>query len=323
VIIIKNAAYVKDILLFVYNPLSELSLALDLISHPDHHPLHRLWAEDVIKQLSHKEKEMLKDIESFLQGYLNLDEYLDFTGYPFDELKLIDEVPSYIRNKAHWQLPDNIFDIDVLISFLEYMWISYIKNLVTLHLESIREQISMGHILVAEKGLDHFFSQVSERISLSSKGELKIEKWVESDFDGKVLDNFYIELTIFAFPHLILADRHESGSFWLGWDVPFLDDKVIAPGINRISSRAFALSNKSRLRLLLMISQQSMTQKELTKQMGFSKSTISRHINILIDAGLILCSDSERNSKLYVNRSTIKEFSKELISWIGEEKSNI
>ena len=317
-IIIDNAGLLPSKLKIVYNPMSELSLALDLISHPEHHPLHLKWAREINNQLSFKEKKILKEIEGFLDGYLNLDLYLDYDNYPFDENNLTGSALEYLTGKKNWKFIDKKFDIDVLITFLHYFWKNYVHELILKHEKSIIEQMHRGWEILKQSDFQSLLTVVSERANITTRGDLKIEKWVESHFDASILNGFFLELSIFSFPHLIIADRHEKGSFWMGWEVPFLGDRIISPGINRISNRSFALSNKSRLRLLLMISEKPMTQKELTIQMGFSKSTISRHIKILTESRLITATDSGRNRKLFVNREILKEFSNELLLWIGE-----
>lgn len=315
-ITIDNAVNLESILKIIYNPLSELSLALDLLCNPEHHPLHKKWADEVLLHLSNKEKITLKKIEKILDGYLNLDLYLNFNKYPFSESDPIGRFLPYIQDKGNWMKGG--CDIDGIISFLSYVWETYIKKLVEMHLDKIKEQMEYGQKIVRDSGSGVLLPEVSERVIISGRGQLKIEKWLESRFDASALKYFFLELSIFSFPHLVISDMHEEGVFWLAWEVPFLGDQIVAPGINRISSKAFALSNKSRLRLLLMISKKPMTQKALTVQMGFSKSTISRHINILIESGIIFASGGERNRLLHVNREVLGNFSKELIQWIGD-----
>lgn len=315
-IVIANARLLEPILEFVYNPVSELCLALDLLCHPEHHPLHQKWAGDVLDRLTHKERMILAQIEGILGGYLNLDAYLDFDGYPFTEEDPQKDCLAFLKDRTRWKSPSGRYDPEMLIPFLAYLWQYYISPLVEEHRTCIIDQIRRGRGIVQEQGLAALFPQISERAGITGKGELKIEKWVESRFDASCLQSFHIQCSLFAFPHLVMADRHETGFFTLCWELPFRGDEVVAPGIDRISAKAFALSDKSRLRLLLMLAEQPMSQKELTRQMGFAKSTISRHINILIEAGIITTSEAERNTTLYVNRDPLKEFSRELMEWL-------
>jgi len=313
---INDAEKLEGKIKIVYNPLSELSLAMDLLCKPEHHKVHLSWASNVLDTLSLKEKEQLKYYGSLIDGYLNLDLHVDYLNYPFDAGSLITNCSTYLCNGDNWISSMDTDKMEKLTAFLSFIWDSYFIPVVKEHFPVIIEQLKSGSDLLEKSGFENFLRKVNDRISFIKKSEMRIEKWVESVFDAHDLNTFYIELSIFAFPHLVISDRHSEGSFWLTWDIPFRNDTIIAPGIERISSKAFALSDKSRLRILLMLSESPMTQKELTRQMGFAKSTISRHINILLDAGLIFSEDGERNVRLLVNKKSMERFSREILEWI-------
>jgi len=201
-------------------------------------------------------------------------------------------------------------------AFLSFMWESYIFPVVREHRDVIERQIQYGYELLRKRGQSDLFSEISDRVSFTPSGDLKMEKWVESRFPCRDLHSFFVEPSLFAFPHMVISDEHEQGSFMLSWDVPFRGDRIIAPGINRISLRAFALSDKSRLRILLMLSGSPMAQRELARQMGFAKSTISRHVNILLEAELIRAGEGERNVLLYINNDVLDDFASDVKSWL-------
>ena len=301
----------------IYHPLSELGLALDLLCSPGHHILHADWVKGVLESLSLKEKEQLSYFETLLDGYINLDLHINYFLPDYRDMALVDGLSDYIRDENN-QISDlNKVDLQQMASFVGFMWDSYIRPVVYEHLHVIEMQIEDGNQLLARKGVFGFLEKVTERLSVSKNDTIKIEKYLDSEFSARSIDKFFIEAGIFAFPHLVVSDRHEEGFFFIGWDVPFRNDLQIAAGVNSISLSAFALSDKSRLRMMLMISECPMTQKELGRLMGFAKSTVSRHVNILIDAGFVLPEGSGRNVKLSLNKSRINEFSGEFTNWIS------
>lgn len=312
-ITINRADHLEGKINIIYSPLSELSLAMDLLCLPEHHKLHLPWATKILKNLSIKEKEQMKFYENILDGYLNLDLHIDYLHYPYKKDLKLSTCSDYLCNRENWISPLEEIQRGQLMSFLHYMWESYIFPIVTEHISVISQQMDSGYSLIEKSGNEAFLKSVNDRISFSKKRELQIEKWLESDFFAEELNIFYVELSLFAFPHLMISDRHDEGFFWLSWDVPFRNDSIFAPGIERISAKSFALSDKSRLRILLMLSENPMTQKDLTRQMGFAKSTISRHINILLDAGLLVAEGGERNVQLKVNKKILERFSKEIL----------
>ncbi len=315
---IKGADGLNGKIKVIYNPLSELALALDLLSHPQHHKLHIEWVDGVLGRFSQKEKKQLDIYKKLLDGYLNLDLHIDFLKYPFDLSLQSSSCSEYLCSGKNWISTLKNETMEQLTFFLGFIWENYIYPVVEEHYSVIREQQKIGYALLNEKGYKALFGKVNDRISFTGNNLMKIEKWIESTFESRDLESFFIELSLFAFPHLVVSDRHKEGSFWLSWDVPFQGDQIIAPGIDRISAKAFALSDKSRLRILLILSDEPMTQKELTRNMGFAKSTISRHINILMDAGFIISEEGERNVLLKLNRSSLDIFSGEIMSWIGK-----
>ena len=301
----------------VYNPLSELSLALDLLCHPEHHKTHSAWSNTVLTGLSKKERAQLLHFESIIDGYLNLDLHIEYLNWNFDSDDQLAGVSDFLCNKNNWISPLKSEEIERLTTFTSFLWDSYIHPVVLEHMPHIKTQLDTGSELLLSGGYRRLFNSVSERIGYGQGGMLKIEKWLQAEFSASELSVFYVELVIFAFPHLVVSDRHDRGSFFISWDVPFQADAPVIPGIDRISSAAFALSDKSRLRILFMLSSAPMTQKELSSLMGFAKSTISRHINILIEVGFIEPDSSGRNVLLNLNRKRMKEISRDIVDWIA------
>ena len=78
-----------------------------------------------------------------------------------------------------------------------------------------------------------------------------------------------------------------------------------------------ALGDTTRLRILSEISKKgSMTCSEAEAVAGLSQPTVSHHINLLIDAGLLNAEKEGRFSRLTVNRKKMEQFAsylKELV----------
>lgn len=313
---IDGAGGLGNIISFVYNPLSELSMVLDMLCKPEHHKAHKRWTDSLLSRLKQDEIDRIFHYDELLKGYLNLDENIDYLNAPLKVPDDPSEISDYLRDPAH-HLPGLApEDRAGLTVFLSHFWENHVFPLVGEHRASIIKQMQYGRQLLEAKGHKALFAEINDRVSFTPGGDLKMDKWVESRFPFSALKTFYIELSLFTFPHMLISDRHNEGSFWLSWDVPFRGDPVVAPGIDKISTRAFALSDKSRLRILLMLSGSPMTQKELAAQMGFAKSTVSRHIGILTEAGLIDTGDGERNVKLHLRPSALDDFSRLLKDWL-------
>ena len=314
---IKNADLLQNKIKFIYNPLSELSLALDVLSHPEYNRLHAEWAGSILSRFSRKEKQQLVYFESMLDGYLNIDLHFDFLGFDYSSTEPEKDCLQYLNdgNNSISNLPQAEFE--QLTSFLTFMWSSYIFPAVSEHITEIRKKISAGYRILENEGYRQVFSNMTERIAVNPNGDMRIEKKMDSDFDANELDSFFIELSVFAFPYLVVSDRHRDGFFFISWDVPFKSNNNIYSGIEELSTSAFALSDKSRLRILLLLSNCPMTQKDLSRLMGFAKSTISRHVNILITADLVRQEGTGRNVLLELNREALSSFSGKIAEWLN------
>ena len=86
----------------------------------------------------------------------------------------------------------------------------------------------------------------------------------------------------------------------------------------RIITIAKALSDKTRMRILCELSGRTiMTCGETEKVARLSQPTVSHHLKILFQAGLLRTRKSGRNINLSVNRKMLEEFGRHLADSAG------
>ena len=74
---------------------------------------------------------------------------------------------------------------------------------------------------------------------------------------------------------------------------------------------AKALADKTRLRILSEIAKgKSITCGEAEKVAGLSQPTVSHHLKVLFDAGLLITKKAGRHVNISVNRKALDDFSK-------------
>ncbi|HUW41814.1 MAG TPA: helix-turn-helix domain-containing protein [Rectinemataceae bacterium] len=322
-IYIERSDALAERLRICYNPLADLSLALDLLAAPEHHPAHLEWARGIMRNLSPREKETFEAMRGRMGGYLNLDRYVDEGTFTAKEAFDLRHVEAYLEDDAHWSAAARDLDLPILKSFLAFFWHNYVAPQVLGHQELIAKRIRSGKKLVRERGLQELILAITDRASFKDD-TLILQKKYEARRNGEELSAFEIRISLFGFPHLVIADAAERKLFALCWDLPFQGAGQEPDRLDRLSRIAFALSDRSRLRLLLMLSRTDLSQKDLALQMGFAKSTISRHINILIDAGLILPRGGprggerggERNCPLRLDRDVVRLYAEDLTRWL-------
>jgi len=77
----------------------------------------------------------------------------------------------------------------------------------------------------------------------------------------------------------------------------------------KIVKVAKALSDKTRVRILHEIARRkTLSCGETVEFAGLSQPTVSHHIKILIDAGLLIAEKTGRHINISVNRKALKEF---------------
>ncbi len=304
-----------------YNPISDMVMSLDVISDPGHHGPSSVWAFEVYRNFSRKEKDLFRLIESKIGGWLHLDEYIN--QYTFQDFNLDSsvEIINFVNDYGNWtRFPEDIKP-ESLTFFLETYCRNFFIDIIEEHQTLIKASIKNETTLSRTLAFTDYVKRMNPRVSIK-KNQMVMEKMYSTSFNSEVLDVFYIKLSLFSFPHLVIDDRHDAGIFSLCMDLPFRDDDYSLKGSNSISTKAFALSDRTRLEILFMLSRQPMTQKELTIKMGLAKSTVSRHVNILMESKILYSADGERNTKLFINSGSIETISEEIINWLNLDTRN-
>ena len=79
-----------------------------------------------------------------------------------------------------------------------------------------------------------------------------------------------------------------------------------------------ALSHPARLRILRHLSGKgACCCGEVVEQLDLAQSTVSQHLRVLVDAGLVLHSPENRRSRYTVNKAEVARLSKSLSAYLG------
>ncbi len=301
-----------------YNPISEMAMSLDVISDPGHHGPSAVWAIEVYKSFSRKEKDLFRLIESKIGGWLHLDEYIKQYTFLNFNIDSSEQIISFINDHSNWKCFPEDIKPESLIFFLETYCRNFFIDIIEEHKILIKSSIKDETSLYSKLAFTDYVKRLNPRVSIK-RNQIVMEKMYSASFNSEVLDVFYIKLSLFSFPHLVIDDCHDEGIFSLCMDLPFRDNDYSLKGSISISTKAFALSDRTRLEILFMLSKQPMTQKELTIKMGLAKSTVSRHVNILLESKFLYSSDGDRNTKLFINSGSIETISEEILNWLNSD----
>ncbi len=141
--------------------------------------------------------------------------------------------------------------------------------------------------MLRSSGALAFLSQISHRIvAHQEERELLIYKQVDATIRGASLESVTITPTYFGSPHLILSIEPEH--FILCYDLT-ASGSGTRPEIppSRLISLLRALGDEVRLTILKLIAEKRRSTQELAQILGITPPSVSRHLRILKDAGLL------------------------------------
>lgn len=185
--------------------------------------------------------------------------------------------PEYSRNKL----------ITVLQDYWDSIFAQEMERIEEPLLASLEEKIA----LFKEAGLAALLDSLGLGIRLNQ--DAIVGKAIVDDEITEIKLGFsevdYIQIipTVFAFPHLFPAFNDRN--LILRYPCPYPEEPSCA---GLLSSKQLlqvlkALTDVTRLRILQMLANQSMYSRELATELGFSEPTISRHMHLLKEAGLV------------------------------------
>lgn len=129
----------------------------------------------------------------------------------------------------------------------------------------------------------------------SARNSLVIHKEVEASLDVEQMQAFSVGPSYFVSPHLIVDV--DPTHFVLYYDISASDPSA-RPGIPPAALQVVlkALSHETRLNILRLLAEDTYSTQELAQRLHFTEPTISHHLSVLKNAGLI----QGRNEGYYI-----------------------
>ena len=185
--------------------------------------------------------------------------------------------PEYSRNKL----------VTVLREYWDSIFARAMKRIEEPLLASLEEKIA----LFKETGIAALLNSLGLGIRLNQ--DVIVGKAIVDDEVTEVRLAFsevdYIQIipTVFAFPHLfpVFSDKN----LILRYPCPYPEEPSLSKCLDETQLlQVFkALADVTRLRILQILANQSMYSRELATELGFSEPTVSRHMQLLKEAGLV------------------------------------
>jgi len=245
-----------------------------------------------------------------------------------------------LRNKNYLDMPDCISDNDVKIQMLkslEYIYEYDVANIEIDSLENIIQFLEQGSfkenikwkIMCLFKQPKEKFQKLAELIHMNTNAYKKAINTVSKPlsvllkdyidiFDNETSSNFEIakiskDLEVYPTLIFISAQISLGGYCFYGLLNHFVMEKVNTQSnsVEVLLNRLKALSDKSKLQILISLKESPKYNLEIAEQLGLTAATMSHHMNVLLTCGLVGVTKKHGRIYYHVEQENIGSFVKD------------
>lgn len=311
-----------------YSPVIELVCAIHLLTDPAHHQYEIKWAEEMISMLSEEELESLEsiryypaggieflnyvlvskellNIESFID-HINASDLTDFFYYLLNESIEKERIKKAFTNKSErYKIQEKIkwiVDENTLMYFFDSPL--EIKNKAINILTAVSQKGFLDRLKQGIDKLEEGISYVNQFIGKDTI-EAALEKITGKSkkvFNG--YKEYYIIPSYFVSPRLIRI--YSEDKLYVVFDCRVTRDKKEALR-DDLSNLLKVIDDKSRMEILRILVNNKSYGKALSDIIGISTPTVSHHLEVLKQAGLVK-EEKIRNIKyFYADKDRLKK----------------
>jgi len=311
-----------------YSPVIELVCAVHLLTDPAHHQFEIKWAEEVLSILSEDELEALQSIKHYPAGGIEFLNYVlenkelfsiekfirhiensddtDFFFYLLNESIDKEKIEkAFVNNNERYKIQEKIkwiVEENVLMYFFDNpgeVKEKAVKILKTIYEKGLQDRFQQDKIRL-EEGVNYvndFIGKDSIEIVLE-----KITGKPKRIFAG--YKEYYIIPSYFVSPRLIRI--YSNDKLYMVFDCRLTRDKKEAL-LDELSNLLKVIDDKSRMEILRILVNNKSYGKALSDIIGISTPTVSHHLEVLKQAGLVK-EEKIRNIKyFYADKDRLKK----------------
>jgi len=172
---------------------------------------------------------------------------------------------------------------------------------------------------IAGDGFYDALSQLNARLRGDAAGrQLVIEKWFEHDYTLRPGDELTLVPSVYVWPNLAVLLEEGPWPKSIIYPAPFLAQRRIARmPPDQLVRLLRALGDGTRLRTLQLIAQRPRSTQELAPLVGISEATLSRHLRVLTEAGVLARSREGRFVLYRIEADAVARLEPGLRSFLG------
>lgn len=186
----------------------------------------------------------------------------------------LEDVEYFVRNIA--EVKSEMISIleEYYDCFFREFWkstASYYKNALIMRERQSHHHFSLNQVL-----------SLSPQISYSD-GEIFIKKRGQYSLKPDKIEEFCFAFSIFTYPHLMFNIQDNRLTIYENLLIP-----NILTSLDTIAGMVKILGDSTRMVMIRMLSRYTLTNKELAKLLNVTPATVSQHLKILKNAGLLI-----------------------------------
>lgn len=306
---INREVIVLDIKLGYY-PILDMCLAIrQMHSHERFRPFVESL-DDIYSKIPMDIKDKIHVLGELTNGWLDTIE------------KLIDLTIKGMISPEEILLTNNNFTIETLkketLGLFKELWVDYFSNEVAKNNKSIFNRALDIEFDIESNGLIKYIVEASDRFQRVNDDSLKVKIKPEHIINIRQLETVIVMPSVFASRKVTFWNQGDNYIFYISMNST--QEKDIEPS-DMLLLKTLALNDKTRLKMLRLLSQRSFSVGDMATKLNVNPSTVSRHFKVFKDAGYVDIFNQEGNSVYYtLNREEFKN-SLQMI-WQFIEKDN-
>lgn len=275
--------------------------------------------DSIKEKLSDSDKELLLKIGDKTHGWLHVIEtVIDLIK---DGITNSEEMLVYLSRNSSIIKGENLKEYEQreIAFFIINLWQNYFSNEIARWSKVIFENVLEISKSLEEESLIDYLTKKTDRVVKVNDNELKV--LIKPEHTIKDIETAIVMPSIFTSRRFVFWNSGNNYVFYISMESE--GEKNIEPS-DMLLIKVSALNDKTRLKMLKILSSGSRSAMEIAQMLNLNASTVSRHFKLFKDAGFVNIFSQEGNLIYYsIDENEIKSTMELIFDYIKGEGGTI